>query len=81
MKFVVVDNIPGRRARKANLQEKIHAFADGEYNIVKLEFEESEYKSPTVAAQVISVAAKRSGRAVKVTQRGDNVYLMKIISE
>lgn len=80
MKFVAVDNIPGRRSVTQNLMEKVNAFADGENDIVRVEYD-GDYKSVESAYNALYKAAKRSGRAVKVVSRDGKVYLMKIISE
>ena len=80
MKFVAVDNIPGRRCVTQNLVEKINAFADGENDIVRVEFD-GDYKSVDSAYNALYKAAKRSGRAVKVVCRKKDVYLLKIKSE
>lgn len=80
MKFVAVDNIPGRRCVTQNLIEKVNAFADGEHDIVRVEYD-GDYKSTDSAYNALYKAAKRSGRAVKVVIRGNEVFLMKIISE
>lgn len=80
MKFVAVDNIPGRRCKTQNLIEKVNAFADGENDIVRVEFD-GDYKSADSAYNALYKAAKSSGRAVKVITREKAVYLLKIKSE
>lgn len=80
MKFVAVDNIPGRRCKTQNLIEKVNAFADGENDIVRVEYD-GDYKSVDSAYNALYKAAKRSGRAVKIITRGKDVYLLKIKSE
>ena len=79
MKMKPVDSIPNiKRHAKHPLQDFIADFMDLDSRIVMVEYEENDYKSATVAASCLSVAAKKSGYPVKVTKRKDKIFLMKI---
>lgn len=76
MKLVPVEKIPYRMNNR--LQDILDGFAESDDDIVKIDFEENEYKSVRVAASVIAVAIKRSRHNMKVSVRGDQVFLFKI---
>lgn len=79
MKMKPVDSIPNiKRCAKHSLQDFIADFMDLDSRIVMVEYGPSDYKSATVAASCLSVAAKKSGYPVKVMKRKDKIFLMKI---
>lgn len=76
MRFTKVNEVPKKRAAYHRLKDDLERFVQSGLEIAKIDFHEGEYKSATVAANVISAAVKRHGfNDIKVIQRGDNVYL------
>lgn len=76
MKLVPVDQIP-KISGYHRLQELIEEFVNGEAKIVKVDFGEDDYKSPTVCRACLAAAVKRSKHSVKVWRRGNEVFLSK----
>ena len=76
MKFVEVDKVPGRRSNN-NLQVFLREFYTQNIKVTRVDFKEGEYKSPVVAARVMSIAAKKSCLPIQVTQRKSEVYLIR----
>lgn len=78
MKLIPVDAIP-KVSGYHKLQDLIEEFVNGDAKIVKVDFGEDDYKSPTVCRSCLSAAIKRSKRSVKVWRRGNEVFLSKDI--
>lgn len=74
MKLTPVDQIPKMNGYH-KLQELIEEFTNGDAKIVKVEFSETDYKSPAVAGLVWPRPSKRSKRPVKVWRRGNEIFL------
>lgn len=71
MKLIPVDAIP-KVSGYHKLQDLIEEFVNGDAKIVKVDFGEDDYKSPTVCRSCLSAAIKRS-------RRGNEVFLSKDI--
>lgn len=78
MKLIPVESIP-RMKSNHKLQELIETFVNGDANIVKVEFDVDDYKSPTVCRSCLAAAIKRSGHYIRVWRRGDEIFLSKWI--
>lgn len=78
MKLTCVDELPKKKSWRCDIQAYIREFMESDGKIAKIDFNENDYKSPKVCYSVWKIAAKRSKRAVKVTMRGNDVYLVKI---
>ena len=76
MKLVPVDQIPKMNSHH-RLQELIEEFVNTDAKIVKVEFGEDDYKSPTVCRSCLAAAIKRSKRPIKVWRRGNEIFLSK----
>lgn len=77
MKFEEVEFIPKRRS-KHHLQDFIEEFVNSDAKIVKVIFGEHDYKSSRVCRSCLGVAAKKSGYHIKVSLRGEEVFLSKL---
>ena len=78
MKFVEVDKIPnGVGYKRNNLQVFLKEFYTENIKIAKIDFKDREYKSPEVAARVISQAIKTSCLPIRAIQRKDEVFLLR----
>lgn len=77
MTLIKVDYLPKKRAKK-RLQDFIKEFADSEMEIAKVNFTDQDYKSPNICRNCMAVAIRKSKRPVKVCQRGDEIYLVKL---
>ena len=77
MKFVEVESIPKRRS-KHYLQDFIEEFISSDAKIVKVIFSNHDYKSSKVCRSCLGVAAKKFGCHIKVSLRGEDVFLSKI---
>ena len=80
MKLIPVDAIP-KMGGYHKLQDLIEEFVNGDAKIVKVDFGEDDYKSPTVCRSCLAAAIKRSKRSVKVWRRGNAVFLCKDICQ
>ena len=76
MKLIPVDQIPKMNGYH-KLQELIEEFTNGDAKIVKVEFSETDYKSPAICRSCLAAAIKRSKRPVKVWRRGNEIILSK----
>lgn len=74
MKLTPVDQIPKMNGYH-KLQELIEEITNGDAKIVKVEFSETDYKSPAVCRSCLAAAIKRSKRPVKVWRRGNEIFL------
>lgn len=77
MKLIPVESVPKRRSRH-HLQDLIEKFVNGEAKNVKIDFSDHDYKSSKVCRSCLGVAAKKSGYPIKVSIRGNDVFLSKI---
>ena len=76
MKFVKINEIPVRKTRHS-LKHMWEEFMGMNTKIVKIDFTPDEYKSPAVARSVLSRSIKLYGFPIDITQRGDDVYLIR----
>lgn len=76
MKLMPVESVPKRRA-KHRLQDLIEEFVNSDAKVVKIIFDEDDYKTPKVCRACLGVAVKKSGYSIKVSIRGNEVYLSK----
>ncbi len=76
MKLVPVKSIPKRSYHP--LQDMIEEFARSDNKIVRIDFTEHDYKSSKVCYSCIWNGVKRSGHMIKVTRRGEDVFMSKI---
>ena len=74
MKLIPVDQIPKMNGYH-KLQELIEEITNAK--IVKVEFSETDYKSPAICRSCLAAAIKRSKRPVKVWRRGNEIFLSK----
>lgn len=77
MKLIPVESVPKRRARH-HLQDLIEEFVNGDAEIVRIDFNDHDYKSSKVCRSCLGVAAKQSGYRIKVSIRDGEVFLSKI---
>lgn len=78
MKFVKVNDIPKNERGWHSLQDMIEQFVNSDIKIVKVDFDEHDYKSLKSCDNSMRVAVKRSGHRVKVVQRNGELYLKKV---
>lgn len=76
MKLVPVGGVPKRRS-KHHLQDLIEEFVTMDADVVKIDFNDHDYKSAKVCRSCMGVAAKKSGYAIKVSLRDGEVFLSK----
>ncbi len=76
MKLIPVNEIPGRRDRH-DLRRILHDFAESADSIVKIDFNDYDYKSAKVCYNCFWVAARAADHHIRVVRRGDSVYLTK----
>lgn len=76
MKLIPVEQIP-KVTGYHKLQDLIEEFVNSDTKIVKVDFTEDDYKSPTVCRSCLAAAVKRSKRPVKVWRRGNEIFLSK----
>lgn len=79
MKMIPVDCIPEKAHDRHRLQDLIQEFVNMDAKIVKLDFDQDDYKSPAVCRSCLAIAIQRSKRPIKVWRRGDEVFLSKDI--
>lgn len=77
MKLVPVEAVPKRRSRH-HLQDLIEEFVTGDAKVVKIDFNDHDYKSSQVCRSCLGVAAKKSGHPIKVSLRDGEVFLSKL---
>lgn len=77
MKLIPVDSVPKWRGRH-DLQGMIAEFVNGDDKIVRIDFNEHDYKSAIVCRACIGLAVKRSGHPIRVSIRGNEVFMRKI---
>lgn len=75
MKMTSVEKVPGNKGCHGNLQMMLKEFMAMDAKVVRLDVD--GYKSSTVAA-CIYAAIKRSGYPIKLSKRGEFVYLSKV---
>lgn len=76
LKMEKVDKVPEINNKK-KLQKFIEDFVNGDAEVVKVHFGETDYKSPKVCRSCLSNAVVRSGHKIKVFLRGTEVYMSK----
>lgn len=76
MKLVPVDQIPKKRGYH-KLQDMLEEFVKSSDDLVKIQFKENEYKNAKACCSSLYCAVKRSGYAIKIHMRGDDIYLEK----
>ena len=76
LKMEKVERVPGVNAKK-KLQQFIEEFVNSDAELVKVHFEETDYKSPKVCRSCLANAVIRSGHKIKVFLRGTEVYMSK----
>lgn len=76
MNIIPVDQIPKKRGYH-KLQEMLEEFVKSPNDVVKVQIKEGEYKSPSSCVKSLYCAVKRSGYAIKIHMRGDDIYLEK----
>ena len=76
MNLIPVESVPNRPYHP--LQDMIEEFVNGNADIVRVDFSESDYKSATVARSCLGNAVKRSKYNIKVWLRGKQVFLSKV---
>lgn len=76
MKMTSVEKVPGNKGCRGNLQMMLKEFMAMDAKVVRLDVD--GYKSSTVAAACIYAAIKRSGYPIKLSKRGEFVYLSKV---
>ena len=76
MKFVKVKEIPGVK-KYHPLKNRWEEFMAMNVKVVKVDLDEREYKSATVAAGVMQASIKRHGYPITVVRRGNEIYLIR----
>lgn len=75
MRFTEVNEVPEKKTYH-KLKDDLDRFVQSKVAIARIDFHEGEYKSASVAGQVLRCAIKRHGyTGVKVFVRGNKVYL------
>lgn len=77
MKLIPVDSVP-KRCGKHHLQDMIKEFVNGDDKIVRIDFSKHDYKSARICRSCIGSAVKRSGHPIRVSIRGNEVFMQKI---
>lgn len=78
MRLIPVTEIPEPERRHCHpLQDIIKGFAESEDDIVRVGFNEYDYKSPKSCYECFWAAAKKSGYRIRTVKRGNNIYLAK----
>lgn len=73
MRFVPVNELP-ERCRKKPLKHVFEEFIAMNVKFARVDLTRFDYKTPTVAAQVLGVACKRHCVDIKVHRVNDEVY-------
>ena len=76
MKLVAVKELPGKRTSKKSLKALFDEFLDMNVQIARVDLSEHDYKSVTVAAQVLGVAVKRWVVPITVVKRDEEIYFI-----
>lgn len=77
LKMEKVEKVPEVSNSKKKLQQFIEDFVNGDAEVVKVHFEETDYKSADVCCSCLRIAITRSGHKIKVFKRGEDVYMAK----
>lgn len=78
MRLIPVNNLPTKRRTRHRVQDLIDEFMRSDAKIVKLDFNDADYKTPTICSNCMRTAIKRSGHySIKVALRDKEVYLYK----
>lgn len=78
MKLIPANEVPKRKHPYHSLQKLIKDFCNDDNKIVKVEFDNRDYKNIQSAYVSLYKAARHSKRPVKVCMRGDEIYLTKV---
>lgn len=73
MKFVPVNELPGR-AEKKSLKHVFKEFMAENVKYARVDLTQFDYKSPTVAFSVLSIASRRHCVDIKVHIRNNEIY-------
>lgn len=82
MTLTFVEKLPETNRRikpHSKLSVFIDNFCNSDHKVMKIEFTTEDYVSTKSCYNTWQVAARRSKRPVKVVQRNNEVYLIKII--
>ena len=74
MKFVKVDEVPGKPVKK-RLRVYLDEFMTSNIKIARIDFNERDYKSSSVARACFARSVANYGYPINVIQRGNEVYL------
>lgn len=78
MKFVKVDEVPRIAIRRhARLKEDWQEFMAMNVKAVKVDLTKYNYKSVSVARQVMGKSIERWGFPIDIFRRGDEIYLVR----
>ena len=77
LKMEKVEKVPEVSNSKKKLQQFIDDFVNSNAEVVRVHFEETDYKSANVCCSCLRTAIARSGHKIKVFKRGDDVYMAK----
>ena len=79
MNLTYVENLPPRIYKPRNkLIKLIEEFVDSDREVARVDLEKNEYKKPLYAYKYLHSAIKKTHHAVKVTMRGDNIFLVRM---
>lgn len=77
LKMEKVNEVPEVSNAKKKLQQFIEEFVNDDAEVVKIHFDETDYKSAKVCCCSLRLAIIRSGHKIKVFKRGEDVYMAK----
>ena len=78
MELIPVNEVPIKVSGRHDLQKIILDFMNDDCKNVKINFTSHDYKSAMVCCSCFRAAIKRSGFRVKVSKRGNDVFLSKM---
>ena len=80
MKLIPVESIPKRlvKTHVTSLAPVIEDFVHGPHSVVKVDYSNDQYTSAETCVKSIRLAINRNNFPIKICQRGDDIYLMKI---
>ena len=77
MKFVKVKEVPEKARGHKSLLTKWDEFMAMNVKVVKVDFDEDDYKNADIARSTMAMSIKRSGHPITITKRGDEIYLIR----
>lgn len=77
LKMEKVEKVPEVSRSKKKLQQFIEEFVNGDAEVVKIHFDDTDYKSAKVCCSALRLAIIRSGHKIKVFKRGEDAYMAK----